>query len=270
MIDRDFLRKHVIALILIIGIGIESIVLSVLLVNFVQISSNLQDLKDQKQILEDQLADLQEQNQTLLDQIEDLEKEYEIETTLRIGNSLVSYYDSLRDYIGSFSNSQEKVDFVANLGLHDLRRKYWPSTEDDYYNIIGEYSYDTARDKIDEIIALIEIEATDSTTEKIEKILDFIVKYITYEPEIDEFLCAPVETLGFKSGDCDDFSNLGATLFEAVQIDSAIGFFSNNQSEYHAMALVHLDSLSGYGYWHYDDLTSYGFSLIPPIFRNPW
>lgn len=69
---------------------------------------------------------------------------------------------------------------------------------------------------------------------------------------------APVETLCFKSGDCDDFSNLGATLFEAVEIDSAIGFFSNNQSEYHAMALVQLDALYGYGSWHYDDLTSYG------------
>lgn len=67
---------------------------------------------------------------------------------------------------------------------------------------------------------------------------------------------APVETLSFKSGDCDDFSILAATLFECENIESAIGFFRNDDGDYHAMVLVRLDNLAGYsGFYYYDDLT---------------
>jgi hypothetical protein len=51
--------------------------------------------------------------------------------------------------------------------------------------------------------------------------LDFIYTHISYEEEIDDVFLAPVETLGFKSGDCDDFSILAAAFFEEAGIDAA-------------------------------------------------
>ena len=71
----------------------------------------------------------------------------------------------------------------------------------------------------------------------------------------------PSETLAFRSGDCTSFSILAASMFEAVGIKSAIGFFRNNRGEYHAMVLVHLNDLGSYNYYYYyynNDLTSYG------------
>jgi hypothetical protein len=98
----------------------------------------------------------------------------------------------------------------------------------------------------------------DTPTEKIHKILDFIYAHISYEKEIDDVFLAPVETLGFKSGDCDDFSILAAAFFEVTGIDAAVGFFENNEGEQHAMVLVHLEDLTGYNYLYFSDLTGKG------------
>lgn len=74
----------------------------------------------------------------------------------------------------------------------------------------------------------------------------------------------PAETLGFKSGDCDDFTILAAALFGAVGTDSAVAFFSHQDPEaekqYHWMVQVHLDNLREYGYRYYSDLTSIGLA----------
>ena len=153
---------------------------------------------------------------------------------------------------------QTAAEFAANLGLHDLRIIYWPNIENEYYNDVGEYSYDTARQKIDEILNLLNIKNYHTSTEKIRRVLDFIYSHIHYESEVNDIFLAPVETLGFKSGDCDDFTILAATLFEALEIQSAIGLFKNDYNQYHAMVLIHLEDLGNYDYWYYSDLTSYG------------
>ena len=229
---------------------------------YLSLKTNYQDL-----ILEHRR--LQNNYDSLKESYNSLQKGLKIIEVLRIGNSLESYYDYLREELGATgakwwwlnpdkSYWQTEVDFAANLAMHDLRWIYWPSIEKDYYEDVGEYSYDTARKKIDEILALIEIKTYDAPTDKIRKILDFIHHYIHYETEVNDIFLAPVETLGFRSGDCDDLSILAAALFEAVGIDSAIGFFVNENNEYHAMVLVHLEDLSNYGYWYYSDLTSLG------------
>jgi hypothetical protein len=74
----------------------------------------------------------------------DLQTDYEIEKCLRIGNSLESYYDLLRQELGStgtyrwwtYSQSywQTAAEFAADLGLHDLRIIYWPNIENEYYS----------------------------------------------------------------------------------------------------------------------------------------
>ena len=111
-----------------------------------------------------------------------------------------------------------------------------------------------------EIRNLIGIDFFDSNATKVKKILDFVNGYIHYEGDMDDNFLAPMETVGLKSGDCEDFSILAGALFELVGIESAIAF-GEALGGYHAYVLVQLDSLSPYSTSVYhDDLTSYGLS----------
>ncbi len=261
----DYVKEHLLPICLIVVICVQSVVLIILGVNVVYFVAISEELEDRNEYLEDNY--------------DDLENELEVEQCLRIGNSLASYYDNLRQSKGFTGATywgqepiqywQDQVDFAADLGLHDLGRKSWAGLEQDYNSVVGEYSFKTASDKIDDVVDLISVSNSDSNTVKIRKILDFIVEYISYEYDLNDLFSAPVETLGFRSGDCDDFSILGAILFEAVGIDSAVGFFINNNEEAHAMVLVHLSSLSGYGYWYYDDLTDIGLAAGEWILLEP-
>lgn len=236
-------------------------------------------LETQVNSLQTEVGNLQTETNQLEDQLATLQKDYEIEKALRIGNSLESYYDYLREELGptgtkwwwTYDQSiwQTQVDFAANLALHDLRLIYWPSIEEVYYEDVGEYSYDTAKKKIDDLVILIEIEINDTATERIGKVLEFINMRIHYESEVNDVFLAPVETLGFKSGDCDDFSILAAALFEVMGIDAAVGFFRNENYEYHAMVLVQLEDLAGYGCWRYSDLTDIGLETGNWIIIEP-
>ncbi|MDM7999625.1 MAG: hypothetical protein QUS33_06400 [Dehalococcoidia bacterium] len=158
---------------------------------------------------------------------------------------------------GDTSTPQDKVNFAANLAKHGLGKVYWISYEDNYYGHANEHSYTTARKELDGVLSVIGIQVTDSSVQKIDRILDFMNTYIRYESDYNEQFLAPMETLGFLSGDCDDYAILAAALFEAVGIDSAVGFFKNGGSG-HAMTLVRLDDISPYGCWCYSDLTGYG------------
>ncbi len=231
------------------------------------------DLSKETQELETEYASLSEN-------FDALKLEYDVECFLRIGNSLESYYDYLRQELGPTGTEywrqqpdpdywQTSVDFAANLALHDLRRIYWPSIEEDYYDAIGEYSYDTAYTKINELLDIIDITLQDSATTKISKILAFINTYIHYEREVNDVFLAPVETLGFKSGDCDDFSILASALLDEVGVESAIGFFVNDLDQYHAMVLVNLNELEGYGNYYYSDLTHQGLDAGKWIIIEP-
>jgi len=197
----------------------------------------------------------------LRDAYSEIRREYQIEKTLRIGNSLESYYDLVRDeegFMGKWYGDQRDMNFCAKLALHDLGRNSWPSLEDKYYEEIGNHSYVTAKNKINDVIDLVEVRAYDSTTEKIRKLLQFLCDHLHYELEVNNVYLAPTETLAFMSGDCDDFTTLGATLFEAVGMDAAVGIFMNEKDEHHCMVLIHLEDLGGYRYWKYDDLTGKG------------
>lgn len=272
---KEFFSKNLVSIVLIAVILVESSFLGVTInsINILQAEtdSTIQDLREEFNSLNQSYEFLDQGYDSMSLDFLDLQREYDIERCLRIGNSLESYYDYLRQEIGptgakNWWNTpdsdywQQVADFAANLGLHDLRKIYWPSIEDDYYNAVGEYSYDTARDKIVEVLNLIGIESHYSSSKKIEFILNFVNSYISYETEVNDVFSAPVETLGFKSGDCDDFTILCAALFEYYEIESAVGLFVNDLDEYHAMVLVRLDSLGDYGYWYYSDLTSLGLS----------
>ncbi len=189
-----------------------------------------------------------------------LRMNYEVEVALRIGNNLESYYDLLRLEkgltISNWGDLQREADFCAKLALHDLGRNCWPSIENKYYSNARKHTYELAKGKINEVIDLIGLRAYHTPTYKIKKILEFIHQNIHYEDDLDNSYLSPVETLGFKSGDCDDFSILASALFEAVGIDSAFGIFKNQEGGYHCMVLVHLEDLVGYRYLSYPDLTN--------------
>lgn len=182
-----------------------------------------------------------------------------IHEELRIGNSLFSYYEIIREEFGSsFTSIDDLCKFSAQLALHDLHRLSWTSIEEEYGETVGEESYEQAYIKLSKAYEYCEIKQSDTDTEKIERILDFVSWYVDYEPEIDDSQRAPVETLSLRSGDCDDFTILVSALFEMAEIESAIGFFENEAEEAHSMVLIHVDELVGYRYWRYENLTSLG------------
>jgi len=237
--------------------------------NYMVLHSKYEDLNGRYITLQTDYRILQGSFNSLMQSYIGLQKDLEVEKALRIGNSLESYYDYLRQELGfkgvkhlwlNYTENywQVEADFAAKLALHDLGLFQWPSMEKDYYDAVGEYSYDTARRKIDQTISLIGVGVYDTPTEKIRKTLAFVNQYICYEGDVNDIFLAPVETLGYKSGDCDDFSILVAAFFEAEGIDSAVGFFTNENGEYHAMVLVHLEDLTGYSYYYFSDLTNLG------------
>lgn len=109
----------------------------------------------------------------------------------------------------------------------------------------------------------------DSDREKITKILSFINQHIKYEGDINNELRAPSETLGLRSGDCDDFSILTSALFELVNIPSAIEFVKNDKGQYHARVLIQSnDQLPLYAYL---DLTKqFNYHLLPDGWSMGW
>ncbi|MBS7611724.1 hypothetical protein KEJ27_05895 [Candidatus Bathyarchaeota archaeon] len=205
---------------------------------------------------------LLEDYKSLLEDYDVLQGYYEVKTTLRIGNSLASYYDVLRKKFGTWRSDTEMVQFAADLVSHGLGRIYWTSLENEFYQEAGEHSYDVARVILNYALNLTGSSISQDPTERIARILGFINKHIHYEYDVENVLLAPAETLTFKSGDCEDFTILAAVLFEAVGIDSAVAYFSHKdlsaEKQYHMMVLVHLDNLGEYGYWYYSDLTSMG------------
>jgi hypothetical protein len=211
----------------------------------------------------DNLASLKASLDNLTATNTQLTSEQQVSEALRIGHLLADYYDEVRDanstssWWGATSTLQGKVKFAADLARHGLGQIYWVDYENTYFRLAKEHSYTTARRDLDGVLNVIGISSTDLSIQKIDKVLDFISAHITYENDMNEAYLAPMETLGFLSGDCDDYAILAAALFEAVGIDSAVGFFNNGSSS-HAMTLVHLDDISPYGCWYYSNLTSYG------------
>lgn len=235
-------------------------------------------LKDQMNSLQNQVNDLQyqlnlkevnvtridEEFQALQNEYEALKRDYQLANELKIGNSLTSFYDYLRHEKGFSGDAsyratdEDRAQFAVNLALHDLKRFSWPLIEDEYYEKIGVHSYDAAWDTLQKALNNTSIKEDDLMVEEIEKILAFLNDYLEYEIEFDNIFRAPVETLSMRQGDCEDYTILASAFFEAVGLDSAIGFFKNSEGEYHAMALIHIEDLGEHGFWYFDDLTHLG------------
>jgi len=248
--------------------------------DYTSVTDSYNDLQNDYDILEQYCNNLLEDYNSLYDDydflLEDysvLSEDYEAEITLRIGNSLESYYDVVREKFGTWQSNTQMAQFAANLVSHSLGRIYWTSLENEFYQDVGEHSHDVAWAILNAALDLTGATTSQDPTERIAKILDLIDQYFHYEYDIEDVILAPAETLTFRSGDCDDFTMLAAALFEAVDIESAVAFFKHQdpgaEKKYHWMVLVHLDDLGEYGYWHYDDLTSMGLASGQWIIIEP-
>jgi len=257
--------------------------------NYYSLNSSYVSLTERYTSLEGTYESLMQNHSSLVAAHRELERSYaslmencsilvgklQMEQMFGIGNSLQSYYDVVRQEKGldgtkgSWNPDQDQVRFAAKLASHDLGNPYLPAIESEFEEIVGERSYEIAKKRIDEIITLIGVAEDDSAVEKIRKILNFTNLYIHYEYEINNVYRAPVETLGLRSGDCDDYTILVAAVFEAVAIDSAIGSFKNVKEDYHYMVLVHLEDLSGYAYRLFPDLTGLGLERGKWILIEP-
>jgi hypothetical protein len=228
----------------------------ILHINYNNLNSNYSELQN---LYDLQISDcnfLSSKYNSLENAYDDLTDEFNIEKTLRIGHLLEDYFDKVRDLFGIDAKG---VEFATNLAEHNLGRIYWPALRDDFYEKSnGEYSNLVSMDVLLEVIELVGVKSYDPSVDKVKKILLFVKTNIHYEYDLDDKILFPVETLGFKSGDCEDYTVLIAALFELVGLDTAIGSFKNDKNEYHMMVLLHLDNLDSYGYWFYNDLTDLG------------
>jgi len=231
---------------------------------------SLQDDYDQLSDDYDQLTASYDQYRTAYDQ---LQINYTVETTLRIGTTLETYYDYVRANVVSLGGQPlgeeewyshpnyytNSVEFAAYEAAHDAGDAYWPDMEQgtSYFETAGEHAYETANNIMERAIAFCGIGANDTDVVKIDKVLRFISYHVAYESRLLDHMWFPTETLMYKSGDCTSFSILAACMFEKVGIKSAIGFFTSPDGA-HAMVLVHLNDLGGeYAYSYYDSLASY-------------
>ncbi len=90
-----------------------------------------------------------------------------------------------------------------------------------------------------------------------------------YDYDMKERFFTPTETLSSGTGDCEDYSILVSSLFELAGIQSAVAGFTNSAGAGHAMVLVRLSSLGGYGHYYYDSLTGLGLSSGKWIMIEP-
>jgi len=249
--------------------------------SIVKLQEELLDVKKVKESLEAQVSSYRNQVIHLNSEIDSLEKdklnlEIEIEflETIRIGTSLETYYDNVRANVVTLGGNplgeeewwnhpnyyENSVWLASCMAAHDAGNLYWPFFETVYNETVGEVSSHTAYYILDDFLFRCDVYPSESVEIKIDKILGFVNSVITFETRLLDHMWFPTETLTFGSGDCTSFSILIASLFEMVDIKSAIGFFFNDQGDAHAMVLINCEELPNYTTWGFDDLTSYGLS----------
>lgn len=185
--------------------------------------------------------------------------EFEYLELVRLDSTRSDYYQTLRENLCPSDPTYEQgVQFCTDLVRHDLGDTYWPTYDSSYYQATGGHAYQEASEEIDAILDLIGVSDSNDPVENMALVLSFINEHVVYSPDLDNRYSAPVETLAYGSGDCDDFAALAAALFERMGVESAIAFFANDADEGHAMNLVKLNDLGDYGYYFYGDLTEQG------------
>jgi len=247
-----------------------------------QLSQEKNKLNQLTDTLEKKQQSLAIENSNLTDMIDLMDKEMssintklDFEKDFQIGNSLTSFYDVLRHEYGldggiGANAAKKELDFAAKMISHDLGNEVWKKLEDEYYRKIGNHSYIQASQILSKAVDLCEINDSDLGYEKLDKVLQFISKYVSYEYELDDISRAPVEILHLRSGDCEDFSSLTGAICRAVGINSALGSFANEENQGHVMIVIYLDNLGpGREYTYYNELHELGLKKGKWIIIEP-
>jgi len=247
-----------------------------------QLSQEKKYINQLTETLEKKQQSLEIENSNLTDIIDIMDKEMStineklnFEKDFQIGNSLTSFYDVLRHEYGldggtGTNAAKKELDFAVKLISHDLGNEVWKKLEDEYYRKIGNHSYIQANQILSKAVDLCEINDSDLEYEKLDKVLQFISKNISYEYELNDISRAPVETLHLRSGDCEDYSSLTVAICRAVGINAALGSFKNEENEGHVMIVLYLDNLGpGREYTYYNELHELGLKKGKWIIIEP-
>ena len=236
------------------------------------IQLELNDIMIENTKLDDKLTKIQKELNDTIDlikirdrQISKLNKINETYTNLNAGNSLTSFYDTLRHEEGltgggSQKNMNKEIKFGRDLVKHTLGKNIRATIEKEYRKDTGISSYTQAYEILKIAYNQTLITKGDSDTEKVEKILDYVNDLLDFESDLNDVFRAPAEVLTVRTGDCDDYCFLAAALFEEAEIETAIGFYEDSDEGGHVMLLLRLSDLEGYSYYSYDSLTSKGLS----------
>jgi hypothetical protein len=258
----------------------------------------LNDLQSNYELILLNLTNLQNDYNTLQNSInncsnepinDELNDELSVLKTLRTPTLLAKYYRDFRSNLTKIGYSQsidknwwisssyieDGLEYSTKLASHDAGNFYWPFLEDEseYYDSTGEYSHQSSNRVMNEFLSFAKIDGNDTSTEKVDKIMNHISHYIYYENKTMNALWFPVESLSFMSADQINMAILYSAIFEMVEIESAIGFFGNSTGAFHIIVLIQLDDLDGYEYMFYDDLVNLGLSpgrwiIIDPLFES--
>ncbi len=194
--------------------------------------------------------------------------EKEIVDALKLDRMIMEYYGMIGDYYiitvpDDWSLQMQKeadAEFAADLARHSIGEHSWPWPEECYYENTGRHSYDDAKKRLEFFLNISGVESEDSLATRIEKILAHVNDFVDYWPDLRERFNSPWETLAYRSGDCDDYSILVASLFELAGVDSAFACVNNSEGTDHALVLVHLEDLGSYDYISFQNLTDFGLS----------
>ena len=232
--------------------------------------------------LQDDYSDLQGEYNQLEEQYNELKAEKEFSQNINVGHLLECCYADIRGiYAEEWSgfwwqivgDDEDVILFAARMAEHDLGRLYWIDANDKYNSLrdegMPENMNTAALVKLSCVPDFIGIEGSDTPATKVEKVLDFVSTWVRYEHDLNNEFLSPVETLSFRSGDCDDFAILTSALFELVGLEAGIVFVTNDAGDAHAMCLLHLNDLGGYGYYYFSDLTDYDLKAGEWILIEP-
>lgn len=227
-------------------------------------------LEFERQLSQQQITELQRQREEAEKQRAEAEMKRTIEEkVLRIGNLLQDFFNEVRneympkeDLLSLLLNLQDQreVEFAAQLAKHAIGKYNWPIQDSKYYSRSGRHSYEDTKDQLDTIVIGLWPVGIYPPTDYgvIQYLLDFFHSHIHYEHDMNQIFRAPAETLGLKSGDCDDYSILVSAALVDTGIDSSVMFVTNrDRTQAHAMVLFQSEEIFP-GLYYYSDLTSFG------------
>ena len=122
--------------------------------------------------------------------------------------------------------------------------KKWLCLTDERFEEGGVYQdkFNTSSIRNIAVSSVVKYEAPNTYATKVFAIYNEVANRIFYvsDPRKDEYLADPKETWEVRGGDCDDFSILLASLYEAIDIDASIAEVYN-ETYGHVFVILHIE-----------------------------